>query len=205
MVVVSKRVKMTDIFLDPDNARSHPEVNVLGIKESLKEFGQVRPLLVQSGGRIIAGNGTYLAMKELDFEDVNIDEFDCDDLTAKRLSLAMNRLQETSEWNYLDLSESFKDILSEGGKVTNLGWKPEEIEAIMSGDWQSLDMDDPNQGGGTKQSDEPLPEMRTILVTLEQYQTIEFAAEKIKTSENRQDLSMGRILELLAAHWLSFH
>ena len=51
---------------DPDNARGH-EKGVPELMESLREFGQVKPLVVWGKNVVIAGNGLLEAMTNLEW------------------------------------------------------------------------------------------------------------------------------------------
>lgn len=60
------KIKLSELVEFPNNVRIHTKRNLDTIKNSLKEFGQVKPILVQkSTNYIIAGNGTYQAAKAL--------------------------------------------------------------------------------------------------------------------------------------------
>jgi ParB-like chromosome segregation protein Spo0J len=56
-------VPLDDLHQDPGNVRTHGERNMEAIRESLSQFGQVEPLVVQEKtGRVIGGNGRLEAM-----------------------------------------------------------------------------------------------------------------------------------------------
>ena len=62
---ISRR-SLDSIVPDRANPRVHPEANLDAIVASLKRFGQAEPLVVQAkSGRLIAGHGRLMAMKEL--------------------------------------------------------------------------------------------------------------------------------------------
>ena len=78
-----KTVDINSIFIDPSNARKHPQKNMDAIKGSISKFQQVEPLVVQKSKKIIiGGNGRYQAMKELGFKEVQIVEVDLTDTQA---------------------------------------------------------------------------------------------------------------------------
>lgn len=122
-----KTCAISDITPDPNNARSHDERNMTAITESLMEFDQYAPLVVQkSTGRIIAGNGRYAAMRAMGRTRVDVVEYDCDDETAARISLADNRTSELASWDIDKLS----DVFAEFDVDELIGWTEEEIESI---------------------------------------------------------------------------
>jgi len=60
-------VRVSDLTLDPANARRHPTRNLEAIKASLRFYGQRKPLVVRREGLVVeAGNGTLEAAKLLD-------------------------------------------------------------------------------------------------------------------------------------------
>lgn len=60
------RVALDDLLPDPMNPRRHPEKNLRGISDSLRDHGQVEFLVVQkSTRRIIGGHGRVEAMRAL--------------------------------------------------------------------------------------------------------------------------------------------
>jgi len=57
---------------DENNARKHSEVNIAAIAESLKQFGQRKPIVVTQDNRVIAGNGTLEAARFLGWEEIAV-------------------------------------------------------------------------------------------------------------------------------------
>ena len=59
------KVKLSQLTPDDKNIRTHSRANIDAVKASLKEHGQYRPFVVQTGtGRICVGNCMYTAMME---------------------------------------------------------------------------------------------------------------------------------------------
>ena len=76
-----KRVAISDLMEDPDNEREHPEDNLAAIRSSIQRFGQVEPLVVRADQKtVIGGNGRLRVMRELEFEKVDVVEFDGSEL-----------------------------------------------------------------------------------------------------------------------------
>lgn len=99
-------VPLSTLKLDPKNARKHNPKNIKAIKGSLEAFGQQKPIVVDTKGIIIAGNGTYVAAKELGWEKIDVVETTLDKTKAKAFALADNRTAELAEWDdgFLDLA-----------------------------------------------------------------------------------------------------
>ena len=69
--------RLTVIYKDPKalkpratNPRTHSKKQIKQIKNSIHEFGFVRPILLDSDDRIIAGHGSTLAAIELGMADI---------------------------------------------------------------------------------------------------------------------------------------
>lgn len=92
--------------------------NVAAIAQSLSEFGQFRPIVVNKGtltGRpneILAGNHTYLAALSLGWEEIEVDYVDVDGATAKKINLIDNRSADLSEYDHEKLQELMEEILA---------------------------------------------------------------------------------------------
>ena len=91
------RVAMDGVIPHPDNARKG---NVAHIAASMQEFGQFKPLVVQSSsGHILCGNHTYLAAQALNWTHIDVHYQDIDDDKALRLALADNGTGDLAEWD----------------------------------------------------------------------------------------------------------
>lgn len=125
MSIEYKRVKLTDLHEDPANARLHPDENLADIRASLKEFGQVEPLVVQqSSSKIIGGNGRYKVMKELGWTECDVAYVNMDNMKATALGIALNRAGERAEWD----SEVLDKLLAELDVGEELSASLKELE-----------------------------------------------------------------------------
>lgn len=131
MEVTSRLI--SDLTLDPKNARKHSQKNLDAIAASLKQFGQRKPIVITNKGLILAGNGTLEAAKSLGWDriDVAIVPDDWDENTAKAFALADNRTAELAEWDKLVLAETLLELVDAEFNIEELGFEmPEsEIEA----------------------------------------------------------------------------
>jgi len=85
----------------PKNTRRHPHEQLELLKNSLREFGQYRPIVVHAGtDYILAGNGVYEAARQLGWETIRIVRVECDETHALAILMADNRLAELSWWDY---------------------------------------------------------------------------------------------------------
>lgn len=91
---------------DPQNARSHDSKSIESIMESLKQYGQRKPIVVRQFGdklRIIAGNGTFRAAERLKAKEIACVITTDDEITAKGYALVDNRTAELSGWDIENL------------------------------------------------------------------------------------------------------
>jgi ParB-like chromosome segregation protein Spo0J len=101
---MSDRVLVTTVNAPVAKLRPHPRNprrgNTTLIAESLQHHGQYRPIVVQrSTGFILAGNHTFLAAKQLGWENVAVTYLDVDDATAERILLADNRTSDLASYD----------------------------------------------------------------------------------------------------------
>lgn len=105
-----EQVPLKDLVLDPVNARTHDKKNLEAVKGSLKRFGQQKPIVIDKNNVIIAGNGTYLAAKELGWETINVYRTDLEGVDRTAYALADNRTAELAGWDAQILSDTLKDL-----------------------------------------------------------------------------------------------
>lgn len=105
-------IRTSDLSLDPNNARTHNARNIEVIANSLKSFGQRKPLVVTRDNIVIAGNGTLEAARSLGWEFITIarvpDTWSHEQVVA--YALADNRSAELADWNPDVLAEQLLDI-----------------------------------------------------------------------------------------------
>ena len=92
-------VPIDDLHIDPANARANHALD--RIAASLKAYGQRKPIIANrlQGGKIEAGNGTWLAAKKLGWSHIAAVFVDDDPATAAAYGIADNRLSELSAWD----------------------------------------------------------------------------------------------------------
>lgn len=115
-----RMVRIVDLTPDPANARKHSRRNVETIANSLRLFGQRKPLVVQKNGMVVrAGNATLEAAKSLGWQEIAAVVVDEQDATAVQYALADNRTAELAEWD-------------EDALIAQLSTVPDDIREMLA-------------------------------------------------------------------------
>ena len=133
MNVQRQYVLISELSEWKNNSRIHNQRNLLTIKNSLQRFGQTKPLIVQkSSMSIIAGNGTFQAMKALGWEKADCYIWDVDDATAEAYCITDNRATDQSEWDQKKLTEMLKVLEETDEELLNsTGFDATELEKML--------------------------------------------------------------------------
>ena len=117
-------VLIDDLTLDPANARKHDDKNLKAIAESLKQFGQRKPIVVW-GRTVVAGNGTLVAARSLGWREISVARVpdDWDEARVMAYALADNRSAELAVWDEQVLSEQLKQLELADWDVEALGFE----------------------------------------------------------------------------------
>ena len=122
------KIQITQLSLDPKNARKHSQRNLDAIAASLEKFGQRKPIVVHRGV-VLAGNGTLEAAKSLGWTEIDVaevpDDWDMD--TAKAYALADNRTAELAEWDEGELAKQLLELVDNEWDIAELGFEIPEI------------------------------------------------------------------------------
>jgi len=128
-------IPLDDLVLDDRNARKG---NVAVIIESLREFGQHRPVVAQKGtNKVIAGNHLVKAARSLGWTEVEVLFVDDDDKKALRRSLADNAVGDTAKWE----NDLLVELLEEVGPVP--GYDQDALDKLIAQTQPKLQFEDP--------------------------------------------------------------
>jgi len=126
---------ITELSLDPNNARKHSDSNLKAIAASLSKFGQRKPIVIHKGV-VLAGNGTLEAARSLGWTDIAVaevpDEWDTE--TAQAYALADNRSAELAEWDEAALAKQLLELDDKGWDIAELGFEIPEIPVDTEAD-----------------------------------------------------------------------
>jgi DNA modification methylase len=152
---VVKRVPLDSVHPDPANARRHDERNLEAIKGSLARFGLQKPIVVDSGGVIRAGNGTYEAAKALGWDEIDVVVTDLEGIEATAFAIADNRTTDLSEFDPIALGALLEQLRAEDA-LAGVGFEEQEIDEILAGLIEEPDPGDVDDPGPDEPPEKPV-------------------------------------------------
>jgi hypothetical protein len=174
----------------PQNPRKGHAVQE--IANSIEAFGYLSPIIVQKGtNRIIAGHGRLEALKLKGVSEVPCIVADIDDEKADLYTLADNKLTERAEWDYELLIEQLRALPLD--KALLVGFEQNELDTLLNVEWAPEKIEDL----------EAMTCTRSIVVTEEQYGTIQRAVLAMRDANNDPEVPEGRCVELICADYLA--
>lgn len=128
--------KLSELRPAAKNVRRHTDKQIAEYIRSLEMFGQIKPIIADEHGEIIAGNGLYQALVQMCKETC-----DCYILSGlsenqkKKLMLADNRVYELG----ITDMDAFDEIIRElGGDIDVPGWD-EDLLSMMNAAAEDVD------------------------------------------------------------------
>jgi len=129
---------LSELTLDPANARTHSDRNIGVIVDALEEVGAGRSIVIDEDGVVLAGNATTQAAAKAGISKVRVIDTDGDEIIAVRrsnlspqqkakLALADNRAAELAGWD----AEVLKQMREDGVDLSTL-WTGDELDAIFT-------------------------------------------------------------------------
>jgi ParB-like chromosome segregation protein Spo0J len=156
---------LSELVLDPENARLHPEENLKAIEESLARFGQVLPLVVHAETkRVVGGNGTLQAMQRLGWSEADVFLFEGDLDQARALGIALNRTSELAEWDVSQLGATLAELEEMGLPPQRLGFSTEALDVMFPAVQEPFRADDADFKEDPKPAPPERPDIRYDLI-----------------------------------------
>ena len=142
-VLKLERRKIAELKSDPANARKHSSRNLKAIRDSLDVFEQQKPIVVDSRGVVIAGNGTLEAARELGWEEIAVVVTDLDPSHAQAFGIADNRTAELAEWDTDVLGQLLEGMDSDLADILSID--DLELPDSLDGGGQGEGLTDPDE------------------------------------------------------------
>ena len=114
------------------NARTHSDSQVGQIADSIRRFGFTAPLLVDDGGRVIAGHGRLMAARVLGLSQVPVLVLDhLSDAERRAYIVADNKLALNAGWDEELLAKELKELEGLGFDLALTGFSEKEINTLF--------------------------------------------------------------------------
>lgn len=124
--LAKKLVAVGDLTPHPRNRRrGDPE----RISRSLDNFGQLKPVVVNSDNVILAGHHVVQAARSIGWTHVAVAVTDLDEHEALTFLIADNRLSDIATWDDAGLLTDLDEIGLDSALIA--GYEPHEIEALI--------------------------------------------------------------------------
>ena len=130
-----EKVAIGSLTQDLKNKRLHTDENYLALRESLKQFGQQIPIVVDAARQIVKGNGTWQAARELGWEEIWVHWTALAGKEAELFAIADNRIAELSEWDYEQLSISMQQDPDMADQLLRFGWTEQTLAPLRIAKW----------------------------------------------------------------------
>lgn len=135
------RVEISTLIPYKNNARTHSAKQIQQIANSIKQFGFMNPVLIDSNNRIMAGHGRVEAAKKLGLKEVPV--ISSSHLTEGQIRayiIADNKIASNAGWDKSLLSIELKELSIETNfDIEITGFEMAEIDLI-------IDSDEPKDG-----------------------------------------------------------
>jgi ParB-like chromosome segregation protein Spo0J len=130
MTLETVHLGMRDLEPHPQNAKQH---DMPLLVDSIRTFGQYRTIVVQAPRdgrkkhRVLAGHGTWFAMKEAGLDTVACNVHDVDDETALRIVAIDNRSTELGGWD----EEALVQMLASLPDLDHTGYSQKDYDKMV--------------------------------------------------------------------------
>ena len=133
-------IKLADILAYKNNPKLHNRAQVTKIRESIREFGFINPVLLDENLEIIAGHGRVAAAQDAGMTEVPaIILSHLTDVQKRAYRIADNKLTKLGKWSIELLNLEFSELsnLDLDFNLEITGFETAEIDLILDGDGAS--------------------------------------------------------------------
>lgn len=129
-----------------NNARTHSDEQINDIAASIREFGFLRPILIDDEMGVLAGHGRLKAALRLNMKSVPVIRVShLSDVQKKAYILADNKLAENAGWDDTLLGLEL-EALQDSPLIELTGFSVDELDKLLSGSDDVDPMDNPDVG-----------------------------------------------------------
>lgn len=138
-----KMVKIDDLVPYQNNARTHSQAQINKLRASLREFGFVNPIIIDSDNTIIAGHGRLEAARAEGLKEVPCVLVDyLTEAQKKAYVIADNRFALDAGWDEEMLKAEIEALEAEAFDLTLTGFDLPELEDLFRSDTEESLVDD---------------------------------------------------------------
>lgn len=128
-----ERRKVSSLRAYAGNARTHSEMQVEQIAESIKEWGWTNPVLVDEAGELIAGHGRIMAAELLGIKEVPVMvAAGWSEAQKRAYVLADNQLATLAGWDEEKLGEELQGLRDLGFELGLIGFDEDDLEKHLA-------------------------------------------------------------------------
>lgn len=128
---------LENLTMDIDSLRAHEKNarrgDVDAIAKSLQRYGQYKPIVANKRtGQIVAGNHTWRAAKQLNWEKIAVTWIDVDEETELRILAIDNRLSDVAQYDDDALIELLRELDQTEDGLSDTGYQLTDLEKLIS-------------------------------------------------------------------------
>ncbi|WP_181182051.1 MULTISPECIES: DNA modification methylase [unclassified Mesorhizobium] len=134
---MSNRLEMqltaiAELRASPFAVRNHPREKSRKLAAHMRKYGQLLPLLIESGGFIVDGHLRLEVARELGLSHLlTIDVSHLAEVDRRALRLSINRLAEDGKWDRKALGSELRHLIEVGYDLDLTGFETVEIETAI--------------------------------------------------------------------------
>jgi DNA modification methylase len=142
-------IPISNIQLNPRNAKKHPEKQIALLQENIEKFGFTNPLLVDEDSKLIAGHARHEAARRAGLQELPVIRLTHLTAAQKRaLAIADNKITELGEWDLDILSEELAFLFDDASVELDfdpriIGFDTVEVDQILDDGSSKKDRSDP--------------------------------------------------------------
>lgn len=117
-----------------NNSRTHSDEQIDQICASIKEFGFINPVIIDTKNGIVAGHGRVLAAQKLELETVPcLEVTHLSEAQIRAFIIADNKIAQNAGWDYDILKTEFQALEEMNFNLEITGFNGNEIGEIFNG------------------------------------------------------------------------
>ena len=127
-----KKVKTIDLIPYARNSRTHSDEQINQIAASIKEFGFLNPVIIDSENGIIAGHGRVMAANKLNIKELPcVDASHLSETQRRAYVIADNKLGESGGWDEDMLRIEFEFLGENNFDIEITGFYIDDVSKIF--------------------------------------------------------------------------